>query len=849
MVKKILSYLWYPLFFALAIAMFSQLLNTDMPLLVAVYVPIILTGATILLLEYCFPERLDWRPNWLDIKADIAFMLVVQIVVPRLLLLFTLLLVSDWTHRHAALAIWPHELPLAAQVLLMVLLVDLVRYWLHRACHRFNLLWRLHEVHHSPDILYLLNVGRFHPLEKLLHFCLDSVPFLLLGVTPEVLAGYFLLYSVNGFFQHSNLQLRYGWLNYVVGSAETHRWHHAKDPKTASCNFGNTTIVWDLLFGTWFLPKDQHLGDIGIPKKNYPKSFLAQMWIPFHTSKDNKKRIKQRIANFLISVYLKAFTWLQYLRIRRMAVDPKATQWVLLERILRRNADTHFGRQYRFADIECYAQFVEFVPVCDYEKLRPFIELNITSDQSTLTQELPAHFVRTSGTTGKAKDIPLLKSHLHSLRLIQKTAVAFQHRQCPAAFSGSILAITSPSDEGELLSGKRFGSASGFVARNTPWLVRKKFVLPPSVFNINDSRVKYLLILRLALVHNDITYMSTANATTLLALMELYREHQSVLINDLHEGGFFLADKIPPVIFESITAHLIAAPARAQQLQKLAEQATVRLADLWPDVKLLVTWSCASAGVAVNALKRELSTTTQIMELGYIASEMRGTVTLGRRTGSGFPTLDTHFFEFVARNQWDSDSAEFLTLEQLCKGVDYYVIVTTPSGLYRYFMNDLVRVTGFLHNTPLLKFVQKGKGVTNITGEKLYEAQVLAAVNKTLAKLALAPPFFMMLADEHACQYRLYLETMNLDINICTALATQVDDELGQLNVEYKAKRESGRLGTLQVINLKSGTAAAYKQHCVVKGQREGQFKVLALVYKRDVDFDLDAYMEVRSSD
>ena len=169
-----------------------------------------------------------------------------------MLLVVAMFAIAAWMHEHAPSPWWPHGWTLGAQMVAMVLAVDFVRYWLHRACHTFPALWRLHEVHHSPDILYTLNVGRFHPLEKILHFACDSVPFLLLGVAPEVIAGYFLLYSVNGFFQHSNLRLRYGWLNYVVGSAETHRWHHARDPKTASCNFGNTTIVWDLLFGTWY---------------------------------------------------------------------------------------------------------------------------------------------------------------------------------------------------------------------------------------------------------------------------------------------------------------------------------------------------------------------------------------------------------------------------------------------------------------------------------------------------------------------------------------------------------------------------------------------------------------------
>ena len=61
-------------------------------------------------------------------------------------------------------------------------------------------------------------------------------------------------------------------------------------------------------------------------------------------------------------------------------------------------------------------------------------------------------------------------------------------------------------------------------------------------------------------------------------------------------------------------------------------------------------------------------------------------------------------------------------------GRRYYVLFTTAAGLYRYFMNDLVEVTGFFHRTPLLRFVQKGKGVTSLTGEKLYEAQAIEAV-------------------------------------------------------------------------------------------------------------------------
>jgi ornithine lipid hydroxylase len=279
--NAILAYLWYPVILALAVLGFGLLLVVGAPTAVASYLPVFLVGVAVLVLERRFPERLLWRPHAADIRADAAFLALVQVALPRVLMLVTVLLLSAWTHDHAPARIWPHGWPLAGQIVMMVLVVDFFRYWLHRACHHFPKLWRLHEVHHSPEILYVLNVGRFHPLEKLLHFTVDSVPFLLMGVAPQVIAGYFLLYSVNGFFQHSNLNLRYGWLNYLVGSAETHRWHHARDPKTAACNFSNTTIVWDLVFGTWYLPPHKSVEDIGVMDRNYPRGFLQQMRAPF----------------------------------------------------------------------------------------------------------------------------------------------------------------------------------------------------------------------------------------------------------------------------------------------------------------------------------------------------------------------------------------------------------------------------------------------------------------------------------------------------------------------------------------------------------------------------------------
>jgi sterol desaturase/sphingolipid hydroxylase (fatty acid hydroxylase superfamily) len=841
-VSRALPYLWYPLLFAGAIAAFAAMLAAGMNLVLATYVPILVTALVIVGLELRFPERLDWRPHRSDVVSDTAFMAFVQILLARLLAALAVLAIAAWMHEHAPSPWWPHDWPLGAQMVAMVLLVDFMRYWVHRACHTYTPLWRLHEVHHSPDILYTLNVGRFHPLEKVLQFGCDGLPFLLLGVAPEVIGGYFLLYAVNGFFQHSNLRLRYGWLNYVVGSAETHRWHHARDPRTASCNFGNTTLVWDLLFGTWYLPGP--VDDIGITDRTYPKGFWAQMLTPFRASAPSRRRrLARRLADFAIPPYLRLTGFVHRWRVVRAARDPMRIQNALLARMLRQNRGTTFGRTHSFSALASYADYARAVPVREFEALRVFIDAEIERGEPALTHERSLQYMRTSGSTGQPKDIPLTVSYLGALRAIQRRSVAFQYRACPEAFRGSILAIVSPAEEGRLPNGKAYGAASGIVAAGTPRLVREKVVLPPEVLAVKDARVKYLLILRLAIADRDVTYFGSANSTTPLALIKLYREYQAELIADVRSGGFFLGDHLPAATLAVLGPRLTADPARAQELTALQQRGRpVRIADLWPDLRMVVTWTCGSAGVTVRALREELAPRTRVFELGYVSSEFRGTVTLGRRAGTGLPTLETHFFEFVERDSWDRGAPEYLTLDRLRRGLDYYIVVTTPAGLYRYFINDVVRVTGFFHAVPLLKFTQKGKGVTNITGEKLYESQILAAVSGAMTHLGLNARFVMMLADEEARGYRLYVEPDTAPRVPAERLAEEVDARLRKVNIEYEGKRESERLMAPRAAWLRQETGEAYKRHCVAQGQREGQFKCAALAYRRSFGFDLDAY-------
>lgn len=111
----------------------------------------------------------DWRRQRREAGQDLVLLVLVQMALPPVLLLtFVVALQPMMAQQAGAITnLWPHEWPWLGQLVLMLLVADFLRYWLHRACHRYAWLWRLHAVHHSPKRLYWLNVGQFHPLDNL----------------------------------------------------------------------------------------------------------------------------------------------------------------------------------------------------------------------------------------------------------------------------------------------------------------------------------------------------------------------------------------------------------------------------------------------------------------------------------------------------------------------------------------------------------------------------------------------------------------------------------------------------------------------------------------------------------
>jgi len=238
------------------------------------------------LLERVLPWHRDWLHAKGDLVADALYLptqtLVTQLVRPLAVALTVAL--GGALAQVVPGGVWPSGWPIALQVVLASVVKEFFDYWAHRAMHEVGWLWRLHATHHSAPRLYWLNGARAHPGEIAFRFGLVGiVPLALLGVDERVLALTSVAALAADTFQHANIALRLGPLDWIYSIGDAHRWHHSRTREEADRNYGNVYLFWDAVFGTRYLPAGvEPPTKVGIEGlEAFPRTFFAQWISPF----------------------------------------------------------------------------------------------------------------------------------------------------------------------------------------------------------------------------------------------------------------------------------------------------------------------------------------------------------------------------------------------------------------------------------------------------------------------------------------------------------------------------------------------------------------------------------------
>jgi len=529
--------------------------------------------------------------------------------------------------------------------------------------------------------------------------------------------------------------------------------------------------------------------------------------------------------------------------------NPAESQERLLREILRTNAETEFGRRHGFGGITSFRQFQERVPISSYEDLEPYIDAAMRGQPNQLTRHPPVLFTTTSGTTGNRKYIPMTRESRRSKSRLIWVWLSALYRDHPGIVGGRILSVVSPEIESYAPDGTPCGAESGHAYRTMPKPVKSMYTAPYQVFAIDDYEAKYYTLLRLAAGQN-ISCIATVNPSTIVLLADRLAKHAEAIIRDVRDGSLSPDFDVPTSIRASLRLRPDAA--RAQHLEQAAAAGDGSLQPglAWPNLAAIGCWKGGTVGAYLANFDTYFPQGPPVRDLGYYATELRGSVPLSDHGDAGAVAVGTNVLEF---HPADEDRApeghELLPVERLEAGKRYFVYVTNAAGLYRYDMNDIVEVEGLYEQTPLIRFIQKGKGVVSFTGEKLYEVQVLAAVDKALAELRGRYHFIAAVAELTRGTTPRLLFLIEFDSPVTdhegAVLVDRLDAALGEQNSEYETKRESLRYGPPVIRVVRPGEYDRYRRRKVEEGRADGQFKILRLTSDTSFAAEFEAEREL----
>ncbi len=483
--------------------------------------------------------------------------------------------------------------------------------------------------------------------------------------------------------------------------------------------------------------------------------------------------------------------------------ESRQVQDRLLRELVSSHVETSFGKDHAFSTIRCYEDFKRAVPVGSYETLRRYVRRVLDGETTALIPpgEQVLMFSMTSGTTGDPKYIPVTRRFLSDMRRgwnIFGMMTLGDHKD---GWLRRILQIISPMCETRSPTGIACGAISGLLAATQKRIVRRMYVVPAEVFPISDPQAKYYAILRCG-VGRNVGVITTANPSSTIKLIETGQQHVERLIRDVTDGTIN-----PPGEFDpSRIGSLRFKPDRrlGARLQRCVERDGRLLPRHFWNLAFLTNWTGGTLGLYIPRL-RELFGDVPIRDIGLVASEGRFSIPIEDGTSAGLADITSSFLEFIPADERESDTPSTLRLDEIEVGQEYFLVTSNWAGLWRYNIDDRIRVVDRFGDSPVFEFLCRGVHTANITGEKITEHQVVEAMREVSQRAG-------VLIDRFVVQGR-FTRTPYYELRMdqrdgwdLEQLASLFDEQLQKLNMEYSSKRKSGRLAPVHPVALTPDT-------------------------------------------
>ena len=500
-------------------------------------------------------------------------------------------------------------------------------------------------------------------------------------------------------------------------------------------------------------------------------------------------------------------------------------QALVLRDILRVNQNTDYGRRHHFDRIRSLEEFRQNVPLTTYEDHQADIERMLHGEENVLFPGKPVYFYRTSGTTSAAKFIP--ESERETVSRKATTRARYYERILASSVRGvsRVFAMFSRSSDAATPCGIPAGNSSGRTAGNAGGLISRRYAYPPALVEELEGDALYYTMMRLALVDPDMGIISANNAHMLTMLVALAQEHADEIIRDIRNGTnrYPLSEQIRAQAREALKPD----PARADALEQLLAKGRFTPRYYWKNLRLASFWLGGSVGVFVDEVRPLLPEKVTYMDVGYGASEAKINIPMTPGTPAGPLALAGAFYEFLP----EQGGAPLLAHE-LEDGKTYEIVLTTYGGLYRYRLEDYVRVEGFTGQTPNICFLSKSSDVANLVEEKIAGVLLAQAIRKAAEQHGLGYRTCQVFPDERQTCYVICLEAAQAPADPA-AFAVALDRTLCEEIAIYDIERYSEKmLRPCQLRLMKPGWSDALMEQAAKGRASSAQIKPPVVIRK-----------------
>ena len=514
-------------------------------------------------------------------------------------------------------------------------------------------------------------------------------------------------------------------------------------------------------------------------------------------------------------------------------------QATCVKRLMRKNKTTVYGKLHNFKDIHSIEDYQRIVPLSEYADYDEYVWRMADGEKGLITNMYVRRFTESSGSTGKQKLVPLSYwaewvCQCFSFSAPIGCAVKYFARK------GKLLPPQNGLLTAEIgcrkVKGGTISCLSSIPLLNVKPIITLFTTSPREVlFPDPDAKMNMnYLKLRYALENRKISYLGTIFITTLESMFFYMEENWEMLCDDIEKGIINDSIEMPDELRAKFNKKLKPNPKRANELReefKKGFDESPIVPRIWPRVGWMYGMGTGSLSFYAKKLRRYIGEDLPMHYLGYTATEAFMAVPIELNSYDYVILPQNGFYEFRPIDQEGYDN--LLTIKDLEVGKEYEIILTNMSGFYRYRIMDVVKVTGYYNQSPMITFQYRLNQIANISGEKVSSLafdEMVANLSEATGDLYIG---YSIYADRSTSpgHYKLFLELAEDISNEKKATyAEEFEKYLCKGNVSVEPLIKSGALGHPEVKFLKKGTYDDYREMLRQRGANLNQVKPLKVI-------------------